>query len=571
MIAKYSDPILILDNDERITDCNAEMLQLLNVAKKDFLHLNFDTYFTEPTNFESLHFYNDRRHLNIKDTDYRVIRTALDHGDDQRQIVILKKVTQREREMELCLNKSCQFTDIIEAFPQAVVIVNDGKIVHSNKIANQLAGDLEGNSIETYLGNATAIAKSRIAEVLQTQRSGSPITYEIIKKNGAILYAEMTPSFVVYEGKPSIMSVIRDVTYQKHDLNHAARMQQMLLKRNTPLLENMLIETVYVPSKTVSGDFYFFEQKTDGTIIGIVGDIRGKGVTAAMNLSAFEVIFRETVLQVGNIEDMISMMNKKVAKHMNDVYIAVILFSLDSSSDNIDIMGAGINEFYVVDKDCMIHHEMVKGPFLGMFEDLDFELIELPKHECRRLLFLTDGLEEQIESGVINVSHFVTKNLFDLANSCTNKLEKIANSLEGLHDDSSLVAIDFLNDGRSYEYVLSGISDYKIKVPEILMSINLPDKAFNIELVLMELLTNAYKYGNKRDPDLPIRLTISQYRHVLVLAVKDMGLTPKQLNIKQEIRDEELLEESGRGLFIVNQLSERIYVNDKSIIVEMRI
>ena len=69
------------------------------------------------------------------------------------------------------------------------------------------------------------------------------------------------------------------------ELHAASTVQQLLLQsasRSTPGFE---VESVYLPASEVGGDFFFVSSAPDGSLTAIVGDVSGKGLTAAMRVA----------------------------------------------------------------------------------------------------------------------------------------------------------------------------------------------------------------------------------------------------------------------------------------------
>jgi hypothetical protein len=69
------------------------------------------------------------------------------------------------------------------------------------------------------------------------------------------------------------------------ELHAASTVQQLLLQsasRPTPGFE---VDSVYLPASEVGGDFFFVSSVPDGTLTAIVGDVSGKGLTAAMRVA----------------------------------------------------------------------------------------------------------------------------------------------------------------------------------------------------------------------------------------------------------------------------------------------
>jgi GAF domain-containing protein len=69
------------------------------------------------------------------------------------------------------------------------------------------------------------------------------------------------------------------------ELHAASTVQQLLLQsasRSTPGFD---VESVYLPASEVGGDFFFVSSTPDGSLTAIVGDVSGKGLTAAMRVA----------------------------------------------------------------------------------------------------------------------------------------------------------------------------------------------------------------------------------------------------------------------------------------------
>ncbi len=75
---------------------------------------------------------------------------------------------------------------------------------------------------------------------------------------------------------------------------HAARsVQQLLLNRSTQPTPGFHVETVYLPASEVGGDFFLVSpDPVNNSLVVIVGDVSGKGLTAAMRVAMILGILR---------------------------------------------------------------------------------------------------------------------------------------------------------------------------------------------------------------------------------------------------------------------------------------
>ena len=82
----------------------------------------------------------------------------------------------------------------------------------------------------------------------------------------------------------------------------ASTVQQLLLQGASRHIPGFHVEPVYVPASEVGGDFYLVYPAPNGALIAIVGDVSGKGLTAAMRVALIlGALRRETSSEPGEI------------------------------------------------------------------------------------------------------------------------------------------------------------------------------------------------------------------------------------------------------------------------------
>lgn len=101
---------------------------------------------------------------------------------------------------------------------------------------------------------------------------------------------------------------------------------------------------------------------------------------------------------------------------------------------------------------------------------------------------------------------------------------------------------------------------------DLISRLNVSSKQFESRLILTELITNAHKYGNMLDSKLPIRICIEKKENKIRIEVSDLGLGSKPCQIKGAIPDDELMNECGRGLFLVNKLSDELFIQHDRVV-----
>ena len=70
------------------------------------------------------------------------------------------------------------------------------------------------------------------------------------------------------------------------ELASAHSIQSLLIPAKPPVTPGFAIESVYLPASEVGGDFFQIMPANDGSLLVVVGDVSGKGLKAAMTVSA---------------------------------------------------------------------------------------------------------------------------------------------------------------------------------------------------------------------------------------------------------------------------------------------
>lgn len=86
------------------------------------------------------------------------------------------------------------------------------------------------------------------------------------------------------------------------ELQAASTVQQLLLQSASQTTPGFEVNSVYLPASEVGGDFFFVAPAPDGSLTAIVGDVSGKGLTAAMRVAMIlGALRRETSNNPGDI------------------------------------------------------------------------------------------------------------------------------------------------------------------------------------------------------------------------------------------------------------------------------
>lgn len=338
------------------------------------------------------------------------------------------------------------YRSLMELAPCGVVVFCNKKIVFANPAAAILLGakepkDLEGvNFINLIDEEYREIARKRIKRILINKNTNTIINYSFTDLKGKKIQVEAASAFFDYKGKPAVQTVFWDVTERKKELDRAARIQKKRLTTQFPIKEKGKLEVLYKPASFISGDLFHFYRLNEHTVIGLLADVMGKGVTAALSNSAVKVLFYEIAARVKDPLKIIEALNKETPEFLEDEYIAACCFAFDFLENTCQVVCAGISSFSVKLNGRYYLEETLPGSFLGMFKDSVFESKIYKFKTGDVFYFYTDGLEELLDKSWVK-NKFTS---FTNINKQKKFLESVTFDNEDVKDDLTWLAIEIL-------------------------------------------------------------------------------------------------------------------------------
>jgi serine phosphatase RsbU (regulator of sigma subunit) len=96
------------------------------------------------------------------------------------------------------------------------------------------------------------------------------------------------------------------------DLEQAQQLQQRVLVPEALASRFFTVETEYRPAQTVGGDFFQTLTKPDGSLLVVIGDVSGKGVSAAMLVAVLVGAIRNQAEYSFDPVAMLTMLNRRL-------------------------------------------------------------------------------------------------------------------------------------------------------------------------------------------------------------------------------------------------------------------
>jgi serine phosphatase RsbU (regulator of sigma subunit)/predicted ester cyclase len=181
----------------------------------------------------------------------------------------------------------------------------------------------------------------------------------------------------------------------EQDLRVARSIQQASLPKEVPTLEGWQIAPYYQPAREVGGDFYDFFELEDGQIGLAVGDATGKGVPAALAVTASCSMLRAVAQDSGySPGEVLGRVNETlVARIPPNMFVTCFYAILDPNSCTLSYANAGHDLPYLWHGGDA-EELRARGMPLGLMPGMEYEEKEIVLQEGDSTLLYTDGLVE---------------------------------------------------------------------------------------------------------------------------------------------------------------------------------
>src|SRR5215216_5890185 len=236
-------------------------------------------------------------------------------------------------------------------------------------------------------------------EFLGVPPSGEVGTYSTIRINrivGGKITDEWSEGSLLEMLLPSFEREIRARERVEQDLRVARSIQQASLPKEVPELEGWRIAPYYQPAREVGGDFYDLFELEEGRVGVVVGDATGKGISAALVVSAASSMLRAVAqaFHSSSPGEVLSRVNETlVARIPSNMFVTCFYAVLDPQSGRLLYANAGHDLPYLWrggDADEL----RATGMPLGLMPGMTYEENELELDFGEGVFFYSDGLVE---------------------------------------------------------------------------------------------------------------------------------------------------------------------------------
>ncbi|MCG6552343.1 MAG: SpoIIE family protein phosphatase, partial [Candidatus Magnetominusculus sp. LBB02] len=177
----------------------------------------------------------------------------------------------------------------------------------------------------------------------------------------------------------------------RQGLEIASVLQKSFLP-DTPAFQkgNLHVSAINIPADKVGGDIYDFIEPVTGSMGILVGDVSGKGISAALYMAKIISDFRYKSKTIELPEVVFNRLNTGLSNSPMGMFLTASYFVVDVETGHFTVSTAGHPPFLWITEAGVKVMEIPSGPPLGILQ-YEYKSSEFTLKTGDRLLVLTDG------------------------------------------------------------------------------------------------------------------------------------------------------------------------------------
>ncbi|SDX29479.1 ATP-binding SpoIIE family protein phosphatase [Paenibacillus sp. CF384] len=190
----------------------------------------------------------------------------------------------------------------------------------------------------------------------------------------------------------------REYESLERELKMAYNVQQKLLPPG-----NLTIGAYHITSRCrsyreVGGDFFDVVSLGPSRFAVMIGDVSGKGLPAALIMSAQLLVFRSEIRRNGSPSEVLARMNRQLCEAMGDEgCVSIGVGVIDLTNNKVQYASAGHLSPYIISKDGQFAAIDCSSLPIGIDPEAVYEEKDLQLKDGDRFLLYTDGLIEAVD------------------------------------------------------------------------------------------------------------------------------------------------------------------------------
>lgn len=240
------------------------------------------------------------------------------------------------------------------------------------------------------------------------------------------------------------------------ELALARHIQQNLLPDAPPVRPGFEIAVLNEPCYEVGGDYYDFLNLGPHSLLLVVADVEGKGVSSALVMSNLQASLRGLVSHLHSLEALVQSLNEMIyTDTRSKKYLSCFVGLVDTRRNTLHYVNAGHIPPILVSAETGRYRLLEEGgTVIGLFPSVGYQQGSVQLTAGDIFVCCTDGILEAFntaeeEYGVERLAHSVARNkeksAQEVVNAVSSEVNEWSNGVHG--DDKVLMVMKITHDG----------------------------------------------------------------------------------------------------------------------------
>jgi serine phosphatase RsbU (regulator of sigma subunit) len=215
----------------------------------------------------------------------------------------------------------------------------------------------------------------------------------------------------------------------ERELNLAREIQQRFQPSGAPNVAGYEMQGISFPCYEIGGDYYDFIERPDGRMVIALGDVSGKGTSAALLMSSLHAAMHAQIPAHKTLGDTISAVNRYLAETIPmNRFITLFCAELDPLTGSLSFLNAGHNPPLIAHAGGSMEQLAAGGIPLGIIGDAVYREGRTQLQPGDALVIYSDGVSETQnaageEYGPVRLYNTVARYLESTAAGIRDKIE----------------------------------------------------------------------------------------------------------------------------------------------------
>lgn len=301
---------------------------------------------------------------------------------------------------------------------------------------------IDGDEVDDCLTQISA-SVHQAASALGIKIKDIPEYTELLKKSNLKLAED---NLEIQELNWKLQETIKERDRLSLELDKELKLATEIQESLLPVDKKLPVFGFNVPAKQLSGDFYDYQELSDGSILFCLADVSGKGVNASLLMVKASSLFHCLGKFVPDLSKLVTIVNKELVEtSIRGMFVTFFCGKYFPATGELQTINAGHLPALIIGENTSLSIESKSIP-LGIVSDTEFIVDKFSLNKSVLYVY-TDGITEaEFENKVIGIdgvnSFFNHINNLDIDRQLVEISDKYESNDLSTHDDMTILIVN---------------------------------------------------------------------------------------------------------------------------------